>query len=392
MKILKRLELEWKILLMAGLLFIAMVWPVHNLIISRLNTTLNQSVDENLDATLRIQLEKTEGAERDAVVASMQRNRQWRALLPIILKEQKRILFIFSTVLFLCLFLIAFWTLKRLTQPLKNLARAVDRIGKGESVTLKQSSGGALGTLEHAVASLSEELDVLREKARVQGMETAWQDIARVMAHEIKNPLTPIRLTLDRIEEKTVNNEQVPAQELHKHLELINSQIDALEKLVNQFRSFSREPEVQLKAVTVADAVQKVADTMTGRLTTDVRCSGVINADPYLFDQVLLNVWKNALEAGAHTITVQDKQNQDSVTISIQDDGPGIEKKNRERVWLPYVTFKKGGTGLGLPVVKKLVETMQGTVALGSVTSGAGTGLCVTMTFPCFQQKEQANG
>lgn len=381
MRFLKNLELEWKILILACLVFAAFAWPVQHLFITRLTNTLNQSIDTNLEPILRDQLEKADEKDRENIIACIKRNRQWRALIPIVVKEQQKVILAFSFGLFILLFVLAFWTLRRLTRPLKNLAFAVDKIGRGEKSPITPESGGALGRLEKAVTSLSEELDLLREKARIQGMEAAWQDIARVMAHEIKNPLTPIRLTLDRIEEKSIKAQTISGNDLDTFLERINSQVDNLERLVNQFRSFSREPEVNLKMISLPAALQTVANDMEHKIKTDIRCSGNLLVDPYLFNQALLNIWKNSLEAGASIIVVGCKQRPDKVNIIIKDNGPGLSASDIERVWLPYVTLKKGGTGLGLPVVKKLVETMGGTIDFESDTFGKEHGFTIILSF-----------
>ncbi len=383
MSLFKKLELEWKILLMAAVVFIAFAWPIQRYFVSNLSETLTQSIDPQLEQLLRKNLNNATDQERQEVIASIKRNRQWQALLPIIIAEQKQAIFVFTCVLSFFLLLIAIWTLKRLTQPLKNLSFAVDKIGKGTPTVIDTSSGGALGRLENTVLALSNELDQLRERARVQGMEAAWQDIARVMAHEIKNPLTPIRLSLDRLEERTINDQDVSSTDLTTFVQRINSQVDSLERLVNQFRSFSREPEVHLKEINLSEALSQVAQDMSQSIKTEIRCTENIIADPYLLNQILLNIWKNALEAGANAITVWCKKEEKKITLSIKDNGPGIEEEKLERVWLPYFTLKEQGSGLGLAVVKKLTETMQGSVALQSQTTGDDHGLCVMLTFNC---------
>ncbi|MGD9200082.1 MAG: ATP-binding protein [Chitinispirillia bacterium] len=389
MMFLKNLELEWKILIMALIVFIAFAWPVQTFFIARLNNTLLQSIDPELDPILREQLKSTSGDEHESVIASLKRSRQWKAMIPIIVKEQQRTILSFSFGFFMLLFITALWTLKRLTKPLKNLALVVDNIGRGNKVNIESKSGGALGTVEKAVVALSEELEILREKERIQGMETAWRDIARVMAHEIKNPLTPIRLTIDRMEEKVFDEETIPINELSKFLNRINTQVDTLERLVNQFRSFSREPEVNLKEISLYELLEDIAEDMKSKMKTNISCSDTIITDPYLLNQILLNIWKNSLEAGADTIEVKCKKDKAKIDLYINDNGSGLDKKDIEKVWLPYFTLKKGGTGLGLPVVKKLVETLNGTVSLISKTVGPHKGLTVILSFNIATQGEQ---
>ncbi len=389
MKLWQRLELEWKIFLFGCAVFLAFGYPMQRVFVNRISSVLTQSIDPDLERLLRSRLDQTtDPEEKRALVASLERNRQWQALIPTIVREQRQSILAFGGILLLSLAVVSAWTLKRMTRPLRELAEAVDMIGKGRKPTITVSTGGALGVLQNTVDNLQTELDELRERIRMQGMEKAWQDIARVMAHEIKNPLTPIRLTLDRLEEKAALGEEVPAASLGKALTRINAQTDVLERLVNQFRSFSREPEVRTGKVAVHRSIDAVATDMSQALDTSISGEATIAADPYLLSQVFLNVWKNALEAGATKIDVQIEPNERDVRIRIRDNGPGIAPEDIDRIWLPYVSFKKSGTGLGLPVVKKMVETMNGSVALRSSQDTADHGAIVILT---FRRKDQGD-
>jgi two-component system, NtrC family, nitrogen regulation sensor histidine kinase NtrY len=387
MRLFFRLELEWKVLILAAVLFGAFVWPVQRFFISRLSETLTQSIDPRLEETLRSELTDASDAERETLREHIERYRQTRVMAPIIIREQQRLLIALSIGLFAIFLLIALWVLKYFTRPLKNLAVAVAKIGKDDSVKIVPVSGGALGVVEQTVANLQNELAVLREKDRIAGMETAWKDIARIMAHEIKNPLTPIRLTLDRIEERTGSGQELSSEELTKFLLRINGQVDMLERLVDQFRSFSRDPDLRITEVDITALIHSIADGMGQKITTTISGNCIMNSDPYLLQQIFLNIWKNSLEAGATAMNVNVHSDATAMTIVLQDNGPGIASGDVERIWLPYVTSKKSGTGLGLPVVKRLVEALSGTV---SMSSDIGKGVLITITFPIELHKEQS--
>lgn len=379
MNIILRLELESKVLLLAALLFIAFVWPVQRFFVTRLSATLTENIDPTLEQTLRAELSDATEQEREVLKDHLERYRQTRVLIPIIVGEQQRLLTALSVGLFIIFILIAFWVLRYLTRPLKQLAAAVARIGKGDVVALSRHSGGALGIVEDSVINLQNELVTLREKERTLGMEAAWKDIARIMAHEIKNPLTPIRLTLDRMEEKAATGQTIPGDDLTRFLSRINTQIDMLERLVDQFRSFSRDPDVHLSHVNTTSLIHSIADTMSKQVTTTVYGVLILKSDPHLLQQIFLNLWKNSLEAGADRVRVTLSPGPDHATITIDDNGPGIAADNIDRIWLPYVTLKKNGTGLGLPVVKRLVETLGGTIKMSSAPDHGST--CV-ISFP----------
>jgi len=382
MRFWKKLEIEWKVILLAVCILLFVGVPLHNFYIARITTTLNQSIDPGLDSLLRSYLPNTAGESKEELKNSLLRHRQWRALIPIKIKEQSRAFLLFSIALLLIFILIAFWLLRRLTRPLKDLALAVKKIGRGQRAEVYTISGGALGTVERAVSALQEELGILREKARVQGMEKAWQEIARHMAHEIKNPLTPIRLSIDRIEEKINLEKSIDNGTLLNFLHRMNSQVDALERLVNQFRSFSKEPEVHITTIEIDTIISDIAADLSGSISTDIRGNALVHGDPFLLNQIFLNLWKNALEAGADQIHVTISCHDKMVTLLIRDNGCGISADKINQVWLPYVTLTKGGTGLGLAVVKKLIETMHGTISLSASTGEVDHGVTLYISLP----------
>jgi nitrogen fixation/metabolism regulation signal transduction histidine kinase len=379
-RLLASLELEWKIIGVAALFFIAFLWPVQHYYLHRMRTVLEQSVDPQLDELLRNRISEADSVGRKALLCSMERHRQWRAMIPVVIDEQRRSIVWFSVFLFAIFLGLALYIVGRMTRPLKRLSRAADSIGKGKSAEIAITSSGSLRRLEASMVRMQEELRSFRDQAQAEGMEMAWRDIARVMAHEIKNPLTPIRLTLDRIAEKIETGEHIPAVELKKYADRIALQIEHLEDLVNEFRSFAKEPEVRLQCVALAPLLEGVAADMKPSIATSAEGDVTAAVDPRLLDQVLLNLWKNAAEAGATLIHATMKEQENSVCLVITDNGPGIPKDRIEQVWIPYVTFKKGGSGLGLPVVKRLVEAMCGSVTLASSCDGAAHGVAVTIT------------
>jgi nitrogen fixation/metabolism regulation signal transduction histidine kinase len=378
-KFFRNLELEWKILIGAAVLFLALGVPIQRSMAGHMESALRQGLDPGLEALLRQGYSLADSTGREVWLAGLEHNRQWQAMIPIIAQEQRRSALLVSGAAFLVIFAFTLWILKRLTRPLKDLAAAAETIGRGEErAAIAQTSGGALGRLETAMDHMQEELLTLRENLLSQGMEQAWRDIARVMAHEIKNPLTPIRLTLDRMEENIALGKAINAEELKKFATRIASQVEQLERLVGAFSSFAREPEVRLKAVGLGEAVVAAAEPMRDSLKVSVRGNAVVHADPYLLNQVVLNIVKNAAEAGATALSADISQTEGQALLRMTDNGPGVEREKLEKLFIPYVTYKPGGTGLGLPIVKRLVMAMGGSVRL---ESGSGRGLTVEIRF-----------
>lgn len=380
-KFLKNIELEWKILLLAMVILLAFAFPFQQFYLSHLRSGIRQSTDPNLESLLITLVKSTDETNRDQALESLKRHRQWQAFIPIFIREQQQSVLLFSFTLFILILLAATVTVKKLTKPLKNLSRAAEEIGKGNLITIPYRSGGALGTLEKAMNTMQNELEKLREKTKVQAMEMAWRDIARVMAHEIKNPLTPIQLTLDRIQERVDNGTSITMPDLSKFVDRIGTQVESLERLVNDFRSFAREPEPQLSDIEFSPIIKKFADNLEESIRTSVEGDASVHIDPHLFERVLLNLWKNSIEAGATQIVVKIENRDSAIMLYISDNGSGIPKEHLQNVWVPYTTFKKGGTGLGLPVVKRIIESMNGTISLCSSTDKQDHGTTFTICF-----------
>jgi two-component system nitrogen regulation sensor histidine kinase NtrY len=381
MKFLKKLEIEWRIIILAAIVLLAFAFPLQKFYMSRLKATLEESVDPNLERLYKSIMKEKNDSLTGIAVSSLERNRQWKVFIPIIIEEQYTAMVLLSVVLSFSLLLLAFWSLKRLTKPLRDLASAAEKIGKGQFTVIENQSGGALGMLEESMSSMQDELIKLRERARTQGMETAWREIARVMAHEIKNPLTPMQLTIDRLHEKLEQGTVIENQDMIKFLNRMESQVLNLERLVNDFRSFSREPEPQMCDVSLRSEIDNISSDQGFTLKTGIEGDANVKADPNLLRRVFLNIWKNSFEAGATEIEVNIIQSEQKVILTIRDNGCGITAEHIEKVWIPYVTFKKGGTGLGLPVVKRMLEVMGATVSLQSSTDQINHGVTITINF-----------
>ena len=131
MNLFKKLEIEWRILLLAAVVLIAFAFPLQSIYISKLQSTLQQSVDSDLEGLLRRFLSTENDSVKAVIGSAIQRNRQWQVLIPIIIEEQCIAMIILSFVLFVTLLVLAFYALRRLTRPLRRLALAAEQIGKG---------------------------------------------------------------------------------------------------------------------------------------------------------------------------------------------------------------------------------------------------------------------
>lgn len=215
---------------------------------------------------------------------------------------------------------------------------------------------------------------------------TAWGEVARRLAHEIKNPLTPIRLTAERLElrlEDRLSNPEDAAM-LHRAISTIITQVDALKQMVNDFREYAKIPQAKLSALSLNDFLKDVAALydeadvpLTLRLAPNLP---EIQADASQLRQVLHNLLSNSLDASEGqtpkiTIETQLAQGADGargVRLTITDAGCGFPEHILAKAFEPYVTTKETGTGLGLPMVKRIIDEHHGSIHIANRMDKSG--------------------
>ena len=217
--------------------------------------------------------------------------------------------------------------------------------------------------------------------------EAAWGEVARRLAHEIKNPLTPIRLSAERMRHKLLPSmNEKDAQLLDRGTETIVQQVEAMKEMVNAFSEYARAPRFEMAEVSLNQLVTEVTDLyraqFAGRgVTLDVRLGPAVTsvvADRGRLRQLLHNLLTNAVEAlegqpdGAITVATRiTERNGDEVAeVCVEDNGPGFQRELMGRVFDPYVTTKPRGTGLGLAIVRKIVEEHGGHVEADNRSGG----------------------
>jgi PAS domain S-box-containing protein len=249
------------------------------------------------------------------------------------------------------------------------------------------------GRSEGYVLVLDDLTDLLKaEKA------AAWQEVAQRMAHEIKNPLTPIQLSADRIRRYLERQPEADAGENARYRELIGQcatliaqEVQGLKTLVNEFSNFARFPiaqpvPTQLNQV-VESALALYADSHNGVQLSSELAPGLpaISGDPALLRRVLVNLIDNAAEAAADAeakqvlVRTRYVAAAGRVELSVADSGPGIPVENKERLFLPFFSTKPRGMGLGLAIVSRIVAEHQGRIR---VEDNSPTGTRFVMEFP----------
>ena len=200
----------------------------------------------------------------------------------------------------------------------------------------------------------------------------AWSDVARRIAHEIKNPLTPIRLSSERLIKKLSNDVKINKEIFKNSLTMINKQVDDIDHLVNEFSSFARMPSPKLKIINLSEIIFNFIQPLIPSFPDAVinidqpKKNALIMGDEKQIRQACGNLIKNSyenislnnIENGKISISFEVKNS--FVIISINDNGTGISKSDISQITEPYYTTKEGGTGLGLAITKKIIEDHNG--------------------------------
>jgi two-component system nitrogen regulation sensor histidine kinase NtrY len=231
----------------------------------------------------------------------------------------------------------------------------------------------------------------------VQGQrQAAWRDVARRIAHEIRNPLTPIQLSAERLKRRFSSQITSDRETFDRCTETITRQVADLGRMVEEFSGFARMPKPTFGDFNLADVVQSVAFAQrmaTPSITVSVTTPSPVhmNGDERLLAQALTNVVKNAseaverqIEAGeikSGSVTIEVSPEEDEVQITVRDNGPGFPVQDRDRVMEPYVTTRKNGVGLGLAIVSRIVEDHGGRIWLGD-NEHSTTGARVDIRMP----------
>ncbi len=290
---------------------------------------------------------------------------------------------IFTGSIFLGLFMI-------ITRPLARLLLATEQLKSGDfEFQVKESPFSPLNDLILAFNNMVSELNLNRERLIEAEKQTIWQEMARAMAHEIKNPLTPIRLAAERLEAKHYEGADNLPEVLEKSMRIINEEVDNLQSLVTAFSGFAKMPEVQFEHYDLNSQLRDISDQYSEEAGIELKLDSHLSniyADTMQLKQVLVNLIQNAIQACPQhpEITLTTQVRDSFCTISITDHGPGISKTDLEKIFEPYFTTKKKGTGLGLAIVRRIVHQHGGEI---KAFSSPGEGSTFEISLPCNQEQ-----
>ena len=273
---------------------------------------------------------------------------------------------------------------------INNLILASSNIGKGNLDTKvpEIKTDIELETLNKNFNSMIDRLKFQQEKLLLTERHEAWENVARKLAHEIKNPLTPIQLTIDRL--KTKYEKSIDANEkenFKNYLKTIIKQIKQIENLVNEFSDFARMPKPILQKCNIIEILENnisLLKEFDRGISIKLNCKNselFLKCDTDQISRVFLNLIKNSIESiqeksqknGEFTkiIDIEIINKNDYITANITDNGNGFPKENIKNIIKPYFTTKPDGSGLGLSIVNKIINDHNGSVKFNSNNNGA---------------------
>jgi nitrogen fixation/metabolism regulation signal transduction histidine kinase len=307
---------------------------------------------------------------------------------------------------------VGFMLARPFTRRIRQLAGAIDEVAAG-NLDVRVPVVGADELTDLATVFNRMLTDMQQSRARIEYLQRigAWQEMAQRLAHEIKNPLTPIQLAVQECHRKYAGEDKRFRALLDTTLEIVEEEVGTLRRLVGNFSSFARLPHAELKDASLRDFLRECSETL-GHLGTPLAEEGAedmfvssdvtirwevphedieVAIDKQMMRRVLVNLVRNAVQAirGAKLdgeargrVVVRAEKRADGVDLRVEDDGPGVPDVSRERVFDPYFTTKAEGTGLGLAIVKKIVVEHNGTISVRRSEALGGAAFVVSLPLP----------
>jgi nitrogen fixation/metabolism regulation signal transduction histidine kinase len=292
---------------------------------------------------------------------------------------------------FLLMFVIglalAYFISSYITRSLKTVSdkMSATRIFKrNEKIVLKEASK-EIHNLVDSYNSMIDDLEESAVKLAQSEREQAWREMAKQVAHEIKNPLTPMRLTVQSFERKFDPSDPEIHNKIKEYSKTLIQQIDVMSSIASAFSDFAKMPTAKREEINVVAIVKHATEIFTEPYISFYADAKVItaNLDKMQLTRVVTNLIKNATQAMEESenpsveIRVTDKK--DNIIITVADNGKGISDETKDKVFEPKFTTKSSGMGLGLPMIKNIVEAYEGSI---SFTSTVNKGTVFTIRLP----------
>jgi len=281
--------------------------------------------------------------------------------------------------------LCSLWIAAKVSRPIEQLARAAEQVAAGNWEThVPERSRDEVGLLARSFNHMTAELVSQRERLVQTERVAAWRELARRLAHELKNPLFPLQLTVENLIRARALSPEEFDEVFRESTQTLGMEIANLKTIIGRFSDFSKMPKPELERIDVREVLDRVfsfydAATPDGnaihfqtRFPTEPL---LINVDPELLHRALCNLVLNAMDAmpNGGTLTLSANENGEKVEIRVADTGEGMTPEECERLFTPYYTTKQHGTGLGLAIVQSVIADHAGTIAVESRPAGGAT-------------------
>lgn len=306
---------------------------------------------------------------------------------------------LFALPLLLVAVLASFYFSDEIIRPIMNLEVATQRIAQGDfSYRILTRGNEDIDHLAESFNRMILELDRSRQKLVHSERIAAWKDLAQRLAHEIKNPLTPIKLSTERLIRKYESSPETFRGVLEQSVSRIITEVDRLSSMLTEFRNFARLPNPEPSWIPFSPFAESLQGMYSGyanlRIEVSVGTPDLhVFADERQLRQVLGNLLANAVDAigersgmiklGAFKV---QKSGISYCRITVEDDGPGIAEEHRDKIFTPYYTSKKDGTGLGLAIVERIISDHLGQIWFES-TEHHGTRFYIDLPDPMDEQE-----
>ena len=289
--------------------------------------------------------------------------------------------------------LLSSWVAARVTRPVVQLARAAQDVAAGNWDTRVEVSGGdEVGQLADSFNRMTAELLAQRERLVQTERVAAWRELARRLAHELKNPLFPLQLTVENLMRARTQSPEQFDEVFRESSSTLLAEISNLKAIIGRFSEFSKMPHPQLQPVQMNEILRGIVKLYQAQLQAPGRAPiacrleldenlGAIAADPDLLHRALSNLVLNAMDAmpNGGTLTLRTRRDDGKMILEVADTGSGLTPEECERIFTPYYTSKQHGTGLGLAIVQSVVSDHGGRI---SVHSEPGRGTTFVIELP----------
>ncbi len=283
------------------------------------------------------------------------------------------------------------WIAARVSRPIEQLAHAAEEVAGGNwDVRVSPRGHDEVSVLARSFNHMTEELQNQRDRLVQSERVAAWRELARRLAHELKNPLFPLQLTVENLVRARELSQAEFDEVFRESTATLATEIANLKTIIGRFSDFSKMPKPELERIDAIDVVERVRALYETSANRDAKIKFAVDvahapmpldADPELLHRALSNLVLNAMDAmpDGGVLTISARPVDADVEIRVADTGQGMTPEECERLFTPYYTTKQHGTGLGLAIVQSVIADHAGTIA---VESPAGGGATFIITLP----------